>query len=85
MTKTSQVREYLIKNPDANPQAVAEKFGVSDNIVYGVRKKLRESVSGGEVPTVTVEASADSDLVRQLRKQNTTLKRLLMSLLAEEL
>ena len=41
-SKTNQVREFLVKNPNANAKDVAAKFDVSAPVVYVVRKQLKD-------------------------------------------
>ena len=47
-SRTAQVRQYLLENPNADTQETAEKFNVPKQIVYVVRSQLKKKgVIGG--------------------------------------
>jgi hypothetical protein len=83
MTNADKLREMFRKNPSLTTKQAAEQVGCARNTAYAIRKE----VLGGASPASCVaqdDTGSDGE-VRRLRKQNATLKRLLMSLLAEEL
>ncbi len=68
MTKSDKIRNWLAKHPNGELSALAEKFGVTKQLIYSVRKGMQDKVSNdipaaypGDEPLTKVSKKQDSD------------------------